>query len=278
MRHSRISGVMRGLAPAAVATAAAAVVVTGCLPQSVTSQGDSISGLYQLAVGMSIVVAALVWGLITWSIFRYRRGRKTTSELPPQTSGSLALELVWFGGPLLAIVVLFGLTLLTLNTVNAAPQSAPVRLNVEAFRWGWRMSYPDDGVTVEGVRAPGPVAVLPVGRPIAITVTATDVIHAFFVPQFLYKKDAVPGHPNAFTVTIQQPGSYAGECAEFCGIYHSQMPFTIQAVSDADYQAWLAGQRASASGTPTSSPPPPVATPAIPESTPGITPVPGSVQ
>jgi cytochrome c oxidase subunit II len=232
---------------APLALVAAAVLVAGCLPQAATSEGASVNNLYNIAFAMSVVVAVLVWGLTTWAIIRYRRGRRATTELPPQTRGSLVLETIWTAGPLLAILVLFTLTLLTLNIVNAAPQQGALRLDVEAFRWGWRMSYPDDGVSVEGVLAPGPQAVLPVGRQIEINLTATDVIHSFFVPQFLYKRDAIPGHPTAFTVTIQQEGTYAGQCAEFCGVYHSQMPFTIRAVSDADYQAWLAQQRAAAS-------------------------------
>lgn len=236
---------MRNRAAVAFALATTPLFAAGCLPQSVTEQGDTIASLYQVAVAMSIVVAVLVWGLITWSIFRYRRGRQTGTDLPPQTKDSLKLEILWFAGPLLAILVLFGLTLVTLNSVTAAPQPDAVRMDVEAFRWGWRMSYPDDGITIEGVRSPGPVAVLPVGRQVAINLTAADVIHSFFVPQFLYKRDAIPGHRTTFTVNIQQPGTYSGECAEFCGLYHSQMPFTIQAVSDADYQSWLAQQRSS---------------------------------
>ena len=220
-----------------------ATVVSGCIPQAATSEGSSINNLYTIAVAMSVVVAVLVWGLLTWAIIRYRRGRRASTDLPPQTKGSLVLETIWTAGPLLAILVLFTLTLLTLNVVNAAPGQGAVHLNVEAFRWGWRMSYPDDGVTVEGVLTPGPEAVLPVGRQVNISLTAVDVIHSFFVPQFLYKRDAIPGHPTAFTVTIQQEGTYAGQCAEFCGVYHAQMPFTIRAVSDADYQAWLAAQR-----------------------------------
>jgi cytochrome c oxidase subunit 2 len=229
---------------------ASAALVTGCLPQPVTSQGQSISNLYTIAMGMSAIVLAVVWIPTSWAILRYRRRRHVSDAddvLPPQTSGSRVAEVIWTAGPLVAIVILFSLTLLTLNTVNAAPSQGAVKLDVQAFRWGWRMTYPDEGVSVEGVRAPGPEAVLPVGRQIAITLTAQDVIHSFFVPQFLYKRDAIPGHPNTFTIDIQQPGSYAGECAELCGIYHSQMPFTITAVSDADYQAWLSDQRAAAS-------------------------------
>jgi cytochrome c oxidase subunit 2 len=235
---------------------AAASLATGCLPQPVTSQGQSTYSLYTVLVAMSAVVAALVWGLTTWAIVRYRRGRRATTDLPPQTRGSLVLETIWTAGPLLAVVVIFVLTLLTLNVVNAAPSesSSAVRLDVQAFRWGWQMTYPDEGVTVEGVRAPGPEAVLPVGREIDITVTSVDVIHSFFVPQFLYKRDAIPGHPNSFTVNIQQQGTFAGECAEFCGIYHSQMPFTIRAVTGTDYQAWLAQQRAGSVASPGATP------------------------
>jgi cytochrome c oxidase subunit 2 len=229
---------------AVAAAGSTAVAVTGCIPQAATSEGSSINNLYSIAVAMSVVVAVLVWGLLTWAIIRYRRGRRAITELPEQTKGSLVLETIWTAGPLLAILVLFTLTLLTLNVVNAAPGQGAVHLNVEAFRWGWRMSYPDDGVSIEGVVTPGPEAVLPVGRQVEINLTAVDVIHAFFVPEFLYKRDAIPGHPTAFTLTIQQEGTYAGQCAEFCGVYHSQMPFTIRAVSDADYEAWLAAQRA----------------------------------
>jgi cytochrome c oxidase subunit 2 len=238
----------------AAAALGAALLAAGCIPQAATTQGQSVNNLYTIAFAMSVVVAVLVWGLTTWAIFRYRRGRKPAADLPPQTKGSLVLETIWTAGPLLAILVLFTLTLLTLNVVNAAPHQGAVQLDVQGFRWGWQMSYPDEGVTVEGVLQPGPVAVLPVGREIQINLTAVDVIHSFFVPEFLYKRDAIPGHPNTFTVTIAQPGTYAGQCAEFCGVFHSQMPFTIRAVSDADYQAWLATQRALPTTSPAPSP------------------------
>lgn len=236
-------------------------LAAGCLPQAATTQGQSVNGLYTIALAMSAVVAVLVWGLITWSVIRYRRGKRTDNELPPQTQGSKVLETIWTAGPLIAIVVLFAFTLLTLNVVNAAPQQGAIQLNVEAFRWGWRMTYPNDGVSVEGVLEPGPEAVLPVGREIQVNLTAADVIHSFFVPQFLYKRDAIPGHPNTFAFTIAEPGTYAGQCAEFCGVFHSQMPFTIRGVSDAEYQAWLAQERAAGATPPASATPPPSASP-----------------
>jgi cytochrome c oxidase subunit 2 len=85
---------------------------------------------------------------------------------------------------------------------------------------------------------------VPVGETIHVSLVGNDVIHSFFVPQFLFKKDAIPGRVNEFAFTVDAPGTYRGQCAEFCGVYHSQMPFTIVGVSRPDYEAWLAAQKA----------------------------------
>jgi cytochrome c oxidase subunit II len=95
---------------------------------------------------------------------------------------------------------------------------------------------------VSGLRETGPEFVLPVGEPVRITLVAADVVHAFYVPAFLFKRDAVPGRETVFEITIEQPGSYGGQCAEFCGTFHSRMPFTIRAVSRTEFEAWLASQ------------------------------------
>jgi cytochrome c oxidase subunit 2 len=98
--------------------------------------------------------------------------------------------------------------------------------------------------------------VVPVGEPIHIVLTSADVDHAFYVPQFLFKRDAIPGHPNEFDVTITDPGTYNGQCAEFCGIYHDRMLLSVQAVSRPEYDAWLAAQAAAAPSVgPGASPP-----------------------
>ena len=126
---------------------------------------------------------------------------------------------------------------------DAVRANASVDVRVTAYRWGWRFTYPDDGVVVEGIGAPGPELYVPVGENVRVTLTGADVIHAFFVPQFLFKKDAIPGHENEFAFTVDEPGRYGGQCAEFCGIYHSRMPFTVVAVPRAEYDAWLASHR-----------------------------------
>jgi cytochrome c oxidase subunit 2 len=85
---------------------------------------------------------------------------------------------------------------------------------------------------------------VPVDEPLRFTLTAADVQHAFFVPQFLFKKDMLPGRENVFEITIEEPGAYGGQCAEFCGTYHAKMPFTIRAVDRPSYDAWLSEQQA----------------------------------
>ena len=84
--------------------------------------------------------------------------------------------------------------------------------------------------------------VVPVGEPIHIVLTSADVDHAFYVPQFLFKRDAIPGHPERVRLHDHDPGTYNGQCAEFCGIYHDRMLLTVQAVSRPEYDAWLAAQ------------------------------------
>ncbi|MDQ3938839.1 MAG: cytochrome c oxidase subunit II [Chloroflexota bacterium] len=230
----------------APALLAAGLLLAGCLPEAVTREGRSISALYDFVLLLALAVTGLVWGLLTFAVLRYRRRRQQTEagSLPAQTGGNVALEAVWTVVPLLTIFALFGLTLITLDDVDRRQPGEPVELHVEAFRWGWRMSYPAEQVTVDGFAEPGPQAVVPVGQPLLITLTSRDVVHAFYVPQFLYKRDAIPGRDEVFELTIEHEGTYRGQCAEFCGLFHARMPFSIRAVPAGEYEAWVAEQQA----------------------------------
>ncbi|MFL5725332.1 MAG: cytochrome c oxidase subunit II [Chloroflexota bacterium] len=217
-------------------------VAAGCLPAPATEEAKSVASLYAVFVAIAAVIAVVVFGLATWAILRHRA--KPGDPLPDQTHGSLRLELVWTGIPVLIILGLFAGTLAVLSRVDAHTSSPATEVRVEAFRWGWTFSYPASAVAVSGVTPDGPEAVLPVGEPVRIVVTSHDVVHAFFVPVFLFKRDAIPGRESTFEVTIDEPGTYRGQCAEFCGIYHSRMPFSIRAVSRAEFDAWLASRPA----------------------------------
>jgi cytochrome c oxidase subunit II len=219
------------------------VVTASCLPAAASAEARDVAALYTGFVAIALVVGAIVYGGTTWSVLRYRRRRdEPVATLPPQTRGSLSLESVWTAIPIVTVLGLFGATLVVLNRVDATSARPAAVIQVQGFRWGWTFRYPDVGITVSGIGTPGPEIVVPVGEPIRLTVTSADVVHSFYVPQFLFKRDAVPGRPSTFEFTVDDAGTYRGQCAEFCGIYHSRMPFAVRAVSRADYDAWVASQ------------------------------------
>jgi cytochrome c oxidase subunit II len=243
----------------------AAFLVAGCLTEPVTTEGHDVRRLYGLFMAIAVVVAVLVVGLITWSILRYR-GREGDDTLPVQTRGSIRLEILWTVLPAVTIGILFVFTVLTLVQVESTEAEPGAEIEVTAFRWGWTFTYPAEDVVVSGIGAPGPEVVVPVGEPVRFVLTAADVIHAFSVPEFFIKRDANPGRVNVIQLTVEEPGTYRGQCAEFCGLYHSRMPFAVIAVERPEYEAWLNERR----GTVESPPPPgsPLASPEIPNTPP----------
>jgi len=226
--------------PLPVGALVAAALLAGCLPAPATEQAKSVETLYGVAMAIAVVIAIVVFGLATWAIVRHRG--KPGDPLPEQTHGSLRIEFAWTAIPVLIVLGLFGGTLAVLSVVDAYSADPAVEVRVEAFRWGWTFTYPSADVSVSGVSPDGPEAVLPVGEPVRVVVTSHDVIHSFYVPVFLFKRDAIPGRESSFDFTIDDPGTYGGQCAEFCGVYHSRMPFTIRAVSPAEFETWLSSQ------------------------------------
>jgi cytochrome c oxidase subunit 2 len=229
---------------------AAATLPAGCLQASATTEGRDITTLYQGAVIVAGIIAAIVLGLAAIALVRFRdRG---DGRVPVQRRGSLPLELAWTGAAAAIVVGLFVATIVVLARVDPVdPPAAAVELDVTAFRWGWTFTYPGTGVTVTGAGVPGPEAVLPVDEPVRVVVRSADVDHSFYVPRFLFKRDAIPGRVSSFTFTIDEPGTYRGQCAEFCGIGHSQMLFSIRGVTRPEYDQWVATMQAEASPAPT---------------------------
>jgi len=225
--------------------AVVALLAAGCVPEAATTEGREVQQLYIGVHILAVLVGLFVAALITISIVRFRR-RRDDDSLPEQHRGSLALEVTWTAIPVGIVALLFAATLIVLSSVDSTSATPGVRMDVTAFRWGWTFEYPDDDVTVTGLGGPdadGPTVVVPVGEPIQMTVRSNDVIHSLAIPQFLFKRDVNPGWVNTFEFTVERPGDYGGQCAEFCGIYHSVMPFTLRAVEGGEYRAWLAQQR-----------------------------------
>ncbi|HEX2051001.1 MAG TPA: cytochrome c oxidase subunit II [Actinomycetota bacterium] len=214
-----------------------------CVPQAPDDQGRAIDSLYDFFTIAAAVVFVVTAGLIAWSIVRYR-ARRGDDSLPPQTRDNVRLEVVWFAIPQLLVVALFVASLNTLDTVNEQVGEPDVVVRVQGFQWGWRFTYEGPGVTVSGDHSDPPEIVLPVDRDVAFTLTTRDVIHAFALPDLLMKRDVIQGQDNRVDVTIRQPGIYAGKCAEFCGLLHARMNFTVRAVAPAEYERWLEEQGA----------------------------------
>jgi cytochrome c oxidase subunit 2 len=219
--------------------AASAALLAGCAPAAATVQGARIRDLYQLLLMIGIGVALLIWVLVTWSIVRYRRHR---DEPIPQTRNNIPLEVAWTIVPAVLVLILFILTFQTQVAVDAEAPDPAVDIAVTAFTWQWQFRYAGSGVVVTGTTDHPPEMVVPVNETIHIDLTSSDVDHSFYVPRFLFKRDAIPGRTTSFDFIVQSAGVYPGQCAEFCGLQHAYMIFTVRAVDRATYDAWLASE------------------------------------
>jgi cytochrome c oxidase subunit II len=246
-----------GLGAAGVALVA---VLSGCLrdvgrafdgfgwPQvGITDRSGAMYDLWIGSVLAALAVGLLVWGLIFWCVVRYR---KRSDELPVQTRFNLPMEVLYTLAPFLVIAVLFYYTAVIQEEVNFESANPDEVVEVVAFKWNWQFNY-RDGVGPEantvasttGTSNEIPVLVLPTGRSVRFELHAEDVIHSFWVPELLFKRDVFPGNVrNSFEVTINvdREGAYVGRCAELCGTYHSMMNFELRAVSPEAYDQYIA--------------------------------------
>ena len=187
-----------------------------------------------------LIVALIVWGLIVFALLRWRR-RGEGDALPPQFRTNNPLEIAWTVIPLVIVCALFVHTFRAEADVEALAPRPDVTVAVNAYRWGWTFAYQGGGPVVDGTAAAPPQMVLPLGETTRIELTSSDVNHAFWVPDFLFKRDAIPGHPSAFDLKPDKPGTYVGRCAEFCGLDHALMSFSVRVVPPDAYARWRKG-------------------------------------
>ncbi|HET7646492.1 MAG TPA: cytochrome c oxidase subunit II [Candidatus Limnocylindria bacterium] len=226
------------------------LATAACVPEGVTDRGRQVSELYTWFMVAAAGVFVLVVGLLSWSIVRYRGQPGRDVIVPNPSRGNIPLEVAWWAAPTALVIVLVVLTAGVLSQVDARAARPAVTVQVQGFQWGWRFAFPDAGVEVTGTPANPARIDLPVGESIAFEITSRDVVHSFWIPAFLIKRDAVPGHPNRFDVTIEETGTYSGQCAEFCGLLHSRQLFEITAVQPDQFQAWLDEQAATTGEAP----------------------------
>lgn len=233
-----------------VAATGAILLASGCdlpgfgAPDPKSTEGESIYSLWQGFFVASIFVALLVWGLIIYSVVRYRR--RDDDTIPNQNPYNIPVEIVYTSAPVLAVAVLFGFSVATEGNATRMSDDPAARIEVVGFQWSWQFVYPDEDITITGEPGEPPEMVIPLGQPTELELVSIDVNHAFWVPDFLSKRDLIPGVENAITVTPTEAGSYQGRCAEFCGLDHWSMYFSVRVVPEDEYDAWLDEQRAAA--------------------------------
>ncbi|HYI60169.1 MAG TPA: cytochrome c oxidase subunit II [Acidimicrobiales bacterium] len=229
-------------APAALVV----LVLGGCsiAPEPVTEQGGVIDRLLTPVTVAAAVVAGLVWALVAWSIVRYRRRNDT---LPPQVAEHVPIEIAYTVIPIVIVAVLFAFGTGALTRVEEKVADPDVVVEIQGFQWSWQFTYPGEGVVVagDGTGTTGPELVLPVDRTTRLELVSADVAHSFWVPDFLSKRDLVPGVDNEVDVTPTEEGTFVGRCAEYCGLDHWRMNFTVRIVSAREFAAWA---EASATG------------------------------
>ena len=235
------------------------LALTGCTPNNefwrwgwpdgITDEAYEMRTLWIWSVIAALIVGIAVWALIGWSVVRHR---KRGDELPKQTAYNLPLEIVYTIIPFLIIAGLFFFTVVVQNRVQERSADPDVTIAVNAFKWNWQFVYPEttggDGEPINTVGNSDeiPILVLPTDQDIRFEVASADVIHSFWVPEFLFKLDVIPGNENGrdnvFEVRANQEGAYVGRCAELCGTYHAYMNFEVRVVSGEDYDAYLAAR------------------------------------
>lgn len=268
LRKSSIAGAMAALLAAFTAPAHAAWSGLN-MPKGVTTLSGDIYGLHMLILWIVVVIGVFVFG---WMIYSLVKFRKSQGAVPDTTLvHSTKAEIIWTAIP---VLILVGMAVPAARTlINIEDSSATdINIKVTGYQWKWQYEYLDEGISffstlsrdsdaarqrdagIDPKSVPDYLLsvdnplVVPVGKKVRLLVTSQDVIHAWWVPNLAVKKDAIPGLINElwFEVRPDKAGTYRGQCAELCGRDHGFMPIVVEALEEADYQAWLESRRPAA--------------------------------
>jgi cytochrome c oxidase subunit 2 len=253
-----------GLALAAAANPALAAWSDINLRQGVTELSREIYDLHMLILWVCVAIAVAVFSVMIYSIATFR---KSKGAVPATFSHSTTAEIVWTVIPAFILVAMAIPAASTLVKIDDT-RGSELTIKVTGYQWKWHYEYVDkdvsffstlarksdearqldSGVDVNAVpnyllEVDNPL-VVPVGTKVRVLLTAADVIHAWWVPDFGMKRDAIPGFINELWFNADQVGTYRGQCAELCGRDHGFMPVVVEVRTKADYEAWLAAQQA----------------------------------
>jgi cytochrome c oxidase subunit 2 len=219
-------------------TAAACDVPSFGAPEPASKEGRHVLTLWQGFFIAAMVVGALVLGLITYALIRFRRRDDT---IPSQKPYNIKWEIMYTVTPIIVVAVLFGFSVSTQNKVDRLVDKPDVVIDVTGYQWGWQFAYRDRDVTVNGSgEQQPPELVLPVGETVRFVLRTNDVNHSFWVPAFLEKRDLIAGIDNQIDITPDRVGTFDGRCAEYCGLDHWRMSFTVRVLDQAGFDDWVA--------------------------------------
>lgn len=206
--------------------------------------------LLWIIVAISVFVAALlVWVMVAFN--------KRANPTPKKFTHNILVEVIWTVVPVIILVVIAWKSFPLIYREERIPEQAELTLKVTGNSWFWNFEYPDAGVTIAANLLPEEEAraqnrpyllatteplLVPVNTTVRVLVTSNDVIHAFALPAFGVKEDAIQGRVNETWFNVDTPGIYYGQCSELCGVNHAYMPIEIHAVSREEFDAWIAAQ------------------------------------
>jgi len=256
---------------ALIASALLALLATGTAsaiqPGGITDEARKMNELFWIVTIAGLVVFVLVAAALVYALIRYRR---QGDELPPQFHGGTKIEALMVGIPVVIVIALFTVSMITLVDIDGPAEDDALTIEVTGFQFSWQFAYDlgdlgtntdpnaEGTIAIIGTPANDPVLYLPVDEKVEFLLISNDVIHSFYVRDFLYKLDLIPGRVNSFAVTPRVTGDFSAQCAELCGTDHALMRFTVRVVEREEFDAWVAdeaarqlgeGARVSASGT-----------------------------
>ena len=230
----------------------------------VTELSREIYGLHMLILWVCVAIAVAVFGVMIYSIATFR---KSKGAVPATFDHNTKAEIIWTVIPVIILVAMAVPAARTLVKIEDT-RGSELTVKVTGYQWKWQYEYVDQGVSffstlartsdearqLDSGIAPGSVEnyllevdnplVVPQGRKVRVLITANDVIHSWWVPDFGMKRDAIPGYINELWFRADEPGTYRGQCAELCGRDHGFMPVVVEVKPQAEYDAWLEQQKA----------------------------------
>jgi cytochrome c oxidase subunit 2 len=226
-----------GVLAVLVAAGAAAAANGGFTPQHAHSpNAHRINQAYWLIVGFTVAIFVIVEAALVVFIVKYRsRGRGRTTE-GSQLHGHTRIELIWTAIPVVIIVIIFSFVFYKLPGIADAPKASAaggnLEVTVDAHQFYWQFTYPNGAVSIDELH-------LPVGRVAELTIRAEDVAHSWWIPQLGGKTDAIPGKVNHTWYEPGKTGTFYGQCAEFCGLFHERMLARVVVTSEAEYTSFV---------------------------------------